>query len=82
LIQEAVNNAIKHSNASEIEVTLTEFENKTNIVISDNGKGFNLESTEIGNGLNSMKKRASELKGNYNIETNNTGTKIYLILEN
>jgi signal transduction histidine kinase len=82
LIQEAVNNAIKHSNASEIEVTLTEFENKTNIVISDNGKGFNLESTEIGNGLNSMKKRASELKGNYKIETNNTGTKIYLILEN
>lgn len=82
LIQEAVNNAIKHAKASQIDVSLTESENKINVIISDNGKGFDLATAEIGNGLNTMKKRASELKGDFNIETNESGTKIHLSLPN
>ena len=82
LIQEAVNNAIKHANASQIDVSFIESDNKITIVVSDNGKGFDLTTTEIGNGLNTMKKRASELKGNFNIEASEKGTKIYLSLPN
>ena len=82
LIQEAVNNAIKHANASHIDVSFIESDNKITIVVSDNGKGFDLTTTEIGNGLNTMKKRASELKGNFNIEASEKGTKIYLSLPN
>lgn len=82
LIQEAVNNAIKHAKASQIDVSLTESENEINVIISDNGKGFDLATAEIGNGLNTMKKRASELKGDFNIETNESGTKIHLSLPN
>lgn len=82
LIQEAVNNAIKHAKASQIDVSLTESNNKINIVISDNGKGFDLATAEIGNGLNTMKKRASELKGNFKIESAENGTSIYLSLPN
>ena len=82
LIQEAVNNAIKHAKASQIDVSLTESNNKINIVISDNGKGFDLATAEIGNGLNTMKKRASELKGNFKIESTENGTSIYLSLPN
>ncbi|MBE9575235.1 tetratricopeptide repeat-containing sensor histidine kinase [Flavobacterium proteolyticum] len=82
LIQEAVNNAIKHAKASQIDVSLTESNNKINIVISDNGKGFDLATAEIGNGLNTMKKRATELKGNFKIESAENGTSIYLSLPN
>lgn len=82
LIQEAVNNAIKHAKASQIDVSLTESENKINVIISDNGKGFDLATAEIGNGLNTMKKRASELKGNFKIESTENGTTIYLSLPN
>ncbi len=82
LIQEAVNNAIKHAKASQIDVSLTESNNKINIVISDNGKGFDLATAEVGNGLNTMKKRASELKGNFKIESAENGTSIYLSLPN
>ena len=82
LIQEAVNNAIKHAKASQIDVFLTESENEITIAIADNGTGFNLETAEVGNGLNTMKKRASELKGNFNIESTEKGTKIYLSLPN
>lgn len=82
LIQEAVNNAIKHAKASQIDVSLTESENEITIAIADNGTGFDLETAEVGNGLNTMKKRASELKGNFNIESTEKGTKIYLSLPN
>ena len=82
LIQEAVNNAIKHAKASQIDVSLTESNNKINVIISDNGKGFDLATAEIGNGLNTMKKRASELKGNFKIESTENGTSIYLSLPN
>lgn len=82
LIQEAVNNAIKHAKASQIDVSLTESENKINVIISDNGKGFDLATAEIGNGLNTIKKRASELKGNFKIESTENGTTIYLSLPN
>ena len=82
LIQEAVNNAIKHAKANQIDVSLTESDNKINVVISDNGKGFDLATAEIGNGLNTMKKRATELKGDFNIEATEKGTKIYLSLPN
>lgn len=82
LIQEAVNNAIKHANASQINVSFKEVERKIKIIIQDNGKGFSTETTEIGNGLNSMKKRAKELNGDFTIETNKQGTSIYLSLHN
>lgn len=82
LIQEGINNAIKHAEATQINVSFIESDNKITIVISDNGKGFEMTSVEIGNGLNSMKKRATELKGNFTIETNEKGTKIYLSLPN
>lgn len=82
LIQEAINNAIKHANATQIDVSFIESDNKITVVISDNGKGFDLATAEIGNGLNTMKKRATELKGNFKIETNEKGTKIYLSLPN
>ena len=82
LIQEAVNNAIKHANASQIDVSFIESDNKITIVVSDNGKGFDLATAEIGNGLNTMKKRASELKGDFNIKATEKGTKIYLSLPN
>ena len=75
-------NVVKKVKASQIDVSLTESENEITIAIADNGTGFDLETAEVGNGLNTMKKRASELKGNFNIESTEKGTKIYLSLPN
>lgn len=80
LIQEAVNNAIKHANASLIKVSFEEVEKNIKISIQDNGKGFNTDTTEIGNGLNSMNKRAKELNSDINIVSNENGTNINLTL--
>jgi len=45
IVQESVNNAIKHAQAKSIEVQLEEAPDILRIVIADNGKGFNVSQT-------------------------------------
>ncbi len=82
IIQEAVNNAIKHANATKIEVKIAEQNNKLSIEIQDNGSGFKSETDNLGNGLNSMQKRASELNADFDIVSNESGTTVKLSLKN
>ena len=47
------------------------------MTINDNGKGFNLDETRLGIGLQNIKKRTKMLKGNLSINsTLNIGTQI------
>ncbi|HRE79141.1 MAG TPA: tetratricopeptide repeat protein [Flavobacterium sp.] len=67
IIQEAVNNAIKYANASQIKILLKQENNKMIFSINDNGIGFSESEIELGNGLNNMKKRALELNADLKI---------------
>ena len=78
IIQEAVNNAVKHANANKIAVDFLLIKNTLEVSITDNGKGFDKELIEAGNGLNSMKKRAQEINADFSIEPLNQGTKVKL----
>ncbi|GIO23862.1 sensor histidine kinase [Oceanobacillus sp. J11TS1] len=70
LMQEATQNAIKHSEASEIKVKLEIMKNRLILIVADNGKGFNLEERSDGSfGLIGMKERVEILDGNLNIST-------------
>jgi signal transduction histidine kinase len=53
IIQEQVNNVLKHSAAKSlvIELELKEWENCIELTITDDGKGFNPEKTQNGRGL-------------------------------
>ncbi len=80
-IQEATNNSLKYAKASQINVIIQKKQSSIVIEIVDNGKGFNIETTEKGNGLVNMKKRISEINGNFSIlSTENNGTKILIDL--
>lgn len=63
VLQEAVNNSIKHAEATEVKIEMIEKNNRIHFNIYDNGKGFDIERTSIGNGLQNMEKRMSEIKG-------------------
>jgi signal transduction histidine kinase len=65
IAQEAINNAIKHSGASEIIVTLIGNEKMINLLVQDDGIGINLSEpcNQNGRGLNSMCERVKLLKG-------------------
>ena len=79
IIQEAVNNALKYASAGEVEVNISKIQNQYQIEISDNGSGFDPKTTEMGNGLNNMKKRAREIGGNLQIKSSKKGTSITLL---
>ena len=78
--KEAIHNIIKHSGASEVIVTTQIAKNYFELKISDNGKGINTEKTsQFGNGLKSMNRRAQEMNAQLNI-LNSSGTTIILSL--
>jgi signal transduction histidine kinase len=81
-VQEAVNNSIKYADASQIRVIIQMIEEKVSIQISDNGKGFNLEEYELGNGIVNMKKRITDINGTLTIYSKiGQGTTITILLE-
>ncbi|MBW2936740.1 sensor histidine kinase [Aureisphaera sp. CAU 1614] len=78
IIQEGVNNALKYADAKTIIVSILEKDNQLVLSILDDGKGFDLKNTEMGNGLNNIKKRARDLNGRVHINSDNKGTIITL----
>tara|TARA_R110000850_G_scaffold182360_1_gene307798 strand:+ start:57048 stop:59042 length:1995 start_codon:yes stop_codon:yes gene_type:complete len=69
IIQEAVHNALKYAEATSIEVNISLKGKRLLVSVSDDGSGFDQNTISFGNGLNNMKKRASELKGKFMITT-------------
>ena len=65
IIQELVNNSIKHAAAGEINVQVIIELNRMNIVVHDNGKGFDPTSIDFTQttGLNSIRMRVEALNG-------------------
>ncbi len=84
IIQESLHNILKHTQASNVSITIDPLpgENKIKINIEDNGIGFNVEKaikSENHYGLQNMKKRTSDINGIINIYSKtNIGTSIKL----
>ena len=79
IIQELVNNAIKHSNASIAEINLVEKRKKILLTIKDNGKGFDTSkmSHKDGLGINQIDARIHMMSGKFIIDSQKgKGTKI------
>ncbi|MDO5615535.1 MAG: histidine kinase [Cruoricaptor ignavus] len=75
IVQEAVGNAMKHANATEILVQCTLENNLLLIDVEDNGVGFDLETEKRNLGLSNIEKRTKALNGTLKIETApNNGT--------
>jgi two-component system, NarL family, sensor kinase len=71
IVQELVNNAIKHSRASNILVSCTQNESRFYITVEDNGKGFDVkkETSIISMGLKNIKNRVEFLNGKLEIDS-------------
>ena len=59
IVQEAINNTVRHANASTIEVQLMRSDERIHIVVSDDGRGLSKASGRRKGGLNNMQTRAS-----------------------
>lgn len=71
MIQEIINNILKHAQAKNIIIQLNKIEDSISITIEDNGVGFNVEEKKKsgGLGLASIEARAKKLSGIYRIDS-------------
>jgi PAS domain S-box-containing protein len=73
IAQEALNNALKHARAQEINLQLTVDEDQLLLIVEDDGIGFSPEETQEqkggGMGLNNMQARASLVGGHLSIDS-------------
>jgi signal transduction histidine kinase len=80
IYKEALNNAIKYSCCSSIGIKLMQTDHNMQLVIKDDGKGFNITNAKDGNGLSNMKRRAEAINGKLLIKTAaKEGTTVELI---
>jgi signal transduction histidine kinase len=78
--KEAVNNALKYANASVIKISLSTENNYVHFIVSDKGKGFDMNVVKEGNGLGTMNLRAKESNGKLIIQSSpGNGTQVKLI---
>ncbi|RYD51356.1 MAG: tetratricopeptide repeat-containing sensor histidine kinase [Sphingobacteriales bacterium] len=81
VVQEAINNALKYSGASRIQVAVRYEAAQLQISVQDCGKGFDPEHILQGYGMTTMRQRTEELGGWFQIQsTPNSGTEIRISL--
>ncbi len=71
VIQELLNILLKQAKATEVNIQLNKVENNLNIVVEDNGVGFDVEAAfqKHGMGLRSIETRINKLNGSFSIDS-------------
>jgi len=77
IVQEVINNIIKHADANHIAISISEDKTSTFITVADNGKGFDASVVKGGIGLKNILSRAQMIGASVNIKSAvNKGTTI------
>ncbi len=69
IIQELLTNIIKHANATEATIQFTQHESTLNLLVEDNGRGFDTSQTHDGLGLQNIKKRVERINASLVIDS-------------
>ncbi len=80
LIQEALQNAVKHANATSVKVIFSEEEDNLKITVEDDGQGFDINNIAAGNGLQNMRMRCQALNGIFTCQTSSAGTCLSFVI--
>jgi PAS domain S-box-containing protein len=77
IVQELVNNVVKHAEADQINVSIIGEPDNLCIQVSDDGKGFDTDQSRKGIGISNMMNRVESFNGEFRIESNvGDGTKV------
>ncbi|MBN8694909.1 MAG: hypothetical protein J0L87_00135 [Bacteroidetes bacterium] len=81
IFKEAINNSAKYSECKNVHIAIRIINRKLQLEIIDDGKGFNILHSKMGNGLTNMKNRAKNIGGEIHIQSQqNQGTHIQLFI--
>jgi signal transduction histidine kinase len=67
IFKEAVNNAVRHSNCTQAEISISIDNGCLELLVEDNGTGFCERGIDMGNGLSSMRERARRMGAGFEI---------------
>lgn len=82
IVQEVINNCIKHANATQLSFTLRETNKQVALKITDNGIGFTTKGKQEGLGLQNIELRMQLLKGIYRFKSSKgKGTSLLLLIK-
>ncbi len=76
IIQECLNNTLKHAEANAVKITIEQKQDKLYLVYQDNGKGIQQKSQLNGMGMLSIQERVRILKGNMELKNTEKGIKL------
>ncbi|CAN5692179.1 hypothetical protein BH11BAC3_BH11BAC3_08570 [soil metagenome] len=76
IVQEALQNINKHSNASSVSIRLRYEASLCTLTIDDNGQGMPKEKCRQGTGINNIRNRTATLLGSCSINNNHNGTQL------
>jgi PAS domain S-box-containing protein len=85
IVQEALTNVFRHSEASKVWITLTQKEGQIVVTVRDDGKGIarriaELQPDSVGVGIGGMKQRAKEFGGQLRLTNAQPGTLVELVI--
>ena len=81
ILQEQLNNILKHAEASEVFVLVEQKDGSLELSVTDNGKGFAVQGRRAGIGLLNMQTRAESLNGTFQLESQpGRGCKVAVVL--
>ncbi len=69
IVQEVVSNTLKHAQATTLTIQVTRTNDQLNILVEDNGRGFDPATVAQGMGTGNLHSRAAELGGKVNIDS-------------
>jgi len=69
IFKEAINNAVKYSSCTRIDVSLTRRHTLIEMTIRDNGKGFDPATVKRGNGISNFEHRVRDMNGSLQLES-------------
>jgi signal transduction histidine kinase len=69
VVQEAITNSLRHSRARNIEIAVRQVRSQIEVLVQDDGRGFNAGSSAGGRGIRSMQVRAARLGADFSIES-------------
>ena len=67
--KEALNNIVKHSQATRVEITVAGSAPRFRLDIRDNGVGFDEQQVRQGNGIKNLRRRAAEMGGKFEVRS-------------
>ncbi len=76
IVQEVIQNAVKHANANTIVISIVQELSLLKVTITDDGRGFDMEQVEKGQGIINIRHRTELLSGNVEWTSGVEGTRV------